>query len=214
MDLRAVGRAGVAIILACAACGAGCDQSDRSAIRDTVRHMDALTDGGDGEGAAALIAPESFAYYDRLVKLALDASAKEVWALPAGDQSEILRMRNRLSRKELGAMDGRGWVVHSIKQGWWRDEESWDAGRIKVRGNSATGVAYLDGEETIMTLQFVKVEGRWLADYRHVDPEMEAFIRETARDEGMTVQEVLVAWEEEELGQPVKKDIWQPMKKK
>lgn len=211
---RAIGRTGAAIILASALCGTGCDQSDRSAIRATVQQMDAMTDGGDGEGAAGLIAPESFAYYDRLVKLSRDAGAKEIWGLPAADQSEILRMRNRVPRKDLGALDGRGWVVHSIKQAWWHDEESWDARRIKVRGNSATCTAYVDGEETLTTLHFVRVEDRWLIDYRHVDPEMEQFVRETARLEGKTVQEVLVAWEEEEVGKPVKPDVWQPMKKK
>lgn len=206
-------RLSLGAVVAAWCCLAGaCGDSDRQAIRATMQEVDALTDASRGEEAAALMAPESFDYYERLRRIALDGAAREVHALPAVEQAEVLSMRNRMDRAQLDALDGRGWVVHAVNQGWWRDEESWDVGRVRVRGNSASGTAFIDGEETILTIHFVRVGDRWTVDQRQVDPEWESAIADAAAAEDKSVPEILVQWEEEETGRPVRKDIWDPMK--
>lgn len=191
----------------------GCNQEEKQAIRETTRLVDELTDAAKGEEAVALFAPEAIEHFGRLVRFALDAPAVQVQSLPVSDQMHVLMMRNRMTRKELSPLDGRGWLIHAINKEWWFDPESWEARDIRLRGNSAQATAYLDGEETEMVLDFVKVDDRWTIDYRRHDPQIDLLSSDMAADLGITVSELLVMWEEEAYGQPAKPDIWSPMKK-
>jgi hypothetical protein len=198
---------------------AGCDES-REEVELTWQELNTTAARRDGEGFASLLAPESFQHFDRIIKIALDAPYDKTSRLPVGERYEMLRMRNRMKRKDLSKMDGRAWVVHAVSQGWYggSEETVLKIGEIKARGNSATAdiVFEWDRVETIVvtTLSFNKVEDRWLVDWRHPDPLIERYVKRARELGHLSEDQVLLQMEERGSGKEVPREmLWDPMKK-
>ncbi len=211
----------LAAVLALLVVPAGCDES-REEVELTWQELNTTAARSDGEGFANLLAPESFQHFDRIIKLALDAPYDKTLRLPVAERREILRMRNRMKRKDLSKMDGRAWVVHAVSQGWYGGGGSGETvlkiGEIKARGNSATAdiVYELSSVEKIVitTLSFNKVEERWLVDWRHPDPLIERVVKRAREVGHASEDQVLLAMEERATGKEVPREtLWDPMKK-
>lgn len=212
-----------ALLLALAA--PGCDD----ASGEIERTLDELRDASlrhNGEAFASLLAPESFGPYTQLIAQALDATPEQVSGLSISQKVDLVMMRNRMKRKDLAAMDGRAWVVHAVNQGWYeipeQDEEVKKMQTVKVRGNSASVETYYgewgmfsggrNGEPIKDTLGFIKVEDRWLYDFRRPAELFEVLVTMAAEISHATTDQVLERMEGRQTGKDVNYDIWKPMK--
>lgn len=205
---------------------AGCG-GEREQIEATFEEISQAATRGDGEAFVRLLAPESFAHYDTLIQMALNGKAVQVAALPLTDRAEIVMMRNRMTRKELSAMDGRSWLVHAVRNQWYGgalDEDVIYKKRFTVRGTTADVEVVYEfawalfsgqhaGERMKDHFTFIKVEDRWLLDYRRPATLFEQVVQYAARTRHLSVEQVLERMESEDSGKPVGREIWEPMKK-
>ncbi len=205
----------------------GCDDA-REEIDLTMADLDSAAQRRDGEGFARLLAPESFQHYDRLRKIALDGTVEQIHRLPHSEKLDVVMMRNRSTRKELGAMDGRAWVVHVVRQGWIDGvsppEELVSKKNVRVTANSATlEIVYnvrqplFTGEGSLEkysdTIAFQKVDDRWLADARRPSVLFERIIELERQISHRSPFQIIEAMEAEDSGKKVAHDIWsKPMR--
>lgn len=218
MPLRAIAVLAVAALLFVPA---GCDDA-REEVELTWQELNTTAARRDGEGFARLLSPESVGHFDRLIKVALDAPYAKTQRLPVRERYEILRMRNRMKRKDLSKMDGRAWVVHAVNQGWYGGSEDTvlKIGRIRTSGNSATAdIVYeipgrvVDKDLVITTLAFNKVEDRWLVDVRQPDPLIEQVVQRMREIGHASEDQALLALETRASGKDVPREaLWDPMK--
>ncbi|MFM9996355.1 MAG: hypothetical protein ACKVU4_11205 [Phycisphaerales bacterium] len=206
----------------------GCDAAVAEDIELTLTDMRSAADRQDGEAFVNLLAPESFDYYERVRKLALDASYARIDALTITEKLDILVMRNRCTRKQLEPLDGRGWVVYAIGEGWYDgprfDEESVHERNVTVRGTTATlEVVYKarqahftgegSGQRVSDTFTFLQVEDRWLADWRGQSALFERLVNLTRDETHKSVNQILEGVESKVSLKPVDKSIWEtPMR--
>lgn len=122
-----------------------CDKHrlDKQQIEAAWNDYRSAGDKRDGEFVASVMSQESINRYGRLLKLALDAPAKECKKFTPTDLLEIANMRMHYTRKDLSKLDGRSWVVQSVNDGQWDTlEADWKLTAIKIgpKGDTAAGV--------------------------------------------------------------------------
>lgn len=217
-----------ALVLALSLLAASCGEDELAAIEQTMQELDAAAARQDGETFVTLLAPESFDYYDQLLKRALNAEYRTIQTLSITEKHELLVMRNRCTRKELEPMDGRAWVVHAVNKGWYggitlEDESVFDK-RIEQRGSTAHLIITYDafqrrgtgegsGQRVTDTLTFIKIEDRWLADWRRPSVLLERLIKMADNRSDRTVNQILEGIESRISGKDVTWEIWEkPMK--
>src|SRR5262245_275048 len=117
----------------------GCDQAEAKAVREADVLVDKTLDAKDGEAYVKLVSKDSIALYDRLVKLAREADRVKVDSLPYSEKRAVLEMRHRASASEIKKFDGRGYLIHAVKNGWLNSTSSMGTkrGRIQVKRGSA-----------------------------------------------------------------------------
>lgn len=76
-------------------------------------------EASDAAGAVALLSARSFDHYGAILKLGLDASESQTKKLQPHQMVEVAIMRQKGKRKDLKNLDGRGYVTHAVKNGWW-----------------------------------------------------------------------------------------------
>lgn len=135
-----------------------------------------------------------------------------------------------MTRKNLAALDGRGWIVHAVNNGWYElheadeDEEALRKKQtVTVRGSTATVERYYGewgffsggrtGDPVKDYMTFNKVGDRWLYDFRRPAALFEEVVKIASDELNMTTEQVLVRFEQHWSGKAVPRDIWEPMKK-
>ncbi|MEX2081304.1 MAG: hypothetical protein WEC33_06780 [Dehalococcoidia bacterium] len=158
----------------------GCENPEED-IDLTVSELEDASARRNGAAFVALLAPESFTHYDRMIQLALNATPKQLQSMSIMDKLDIVMMRNRMKRKDLEAIDGKAWIAKAVGEGWYEaeggDEADVHERNITVRGSTATVEIIYDArwglfqgadslERVRDTMSFIKVDDRWLYDYR------------------------------------------------
>lgn len=199
----------------------GCEDPNAeevAAIRASLRKLDEANRNCDGAAAVAVMSSRGLAEYDRVVRLALDATAAEVHELLPGEMWHVIQLRHRLTRRELEAMDGRAYQEYATGNCWYSfddDEGSYDEsiGAIHVSGDTAYG-DILDerGRKSGVQAHFEREDGVWKLNEFSFDRYNDEVLLELAAEEGLPIAEYLVLWEELETGDPVPDSIWDPMR--
>lgn len=102
-------------------------------------------DSGDSETALKLLTDRSIEMYGGILQQALNANETQTKSLPASQMIEVFTARSKGTRKELRNLDGRGFVAHAVKNGWWRQEDRLRIEDVKLNG--AWGdITLVDGE--------------------------------------------------------------------
>lgn len=195
---------------------AACDNQspDRRAIEAVWASWDRVNLNRDGEGAAKLYSSSTLEHYARVLKLGLDAKPDELARLTPMELREIATMRNRATREDLEKLDGRGYARFAAASGWYDIDSGGDAklGPIKITGDIAGADVRFDGRKA-WRVQFVREGGEWKLDETTMYDFSSQAYRDEAKEAGLSLQDYFEALEEDETGQPVSKDLWQPMKR-
>jgi len=190
----------------------GCNK-EAEPVRQCYESFIVACNESNGPGAAALLAPASIAYYDRLLGVARSGKRATVERLTAIERAEVFAMRCRLAPQDMKNMTGREWVALSVGKGWWaEDDESYHfgLGTITVRGDSATGIIKDYDGATPYKFDFVNDSGTWRLDFNRADELINRDIAQLCREEGITEEEYLFEMELNETGQEVTDAVWNP----
>lgn len=124
-------------------------------------------------------------------------------------------MRHRCTRKQLEQMTGRDWVVYSAEQGWMHTSNEYadlSIGAVTVRGNTAVGEIWVNGEKTKLNYAFVREGDAWKVDLTEANKAWDEAIETYARIYRTKVDTMLLNMESGQTGERVSKKIWDPMR--
>lgn len=222
------------------------DYRKRAAIAEDVKSTYAAylqaCEANDGTGAAALLSSRSFDHYAALLQLGLNASESQTRKLQPHQLIEVAIMRQKGKRKDLKSLDGRGYVTHAVKNGWWggsnlgikdvrvmtnwgeivlHDQEWADAYRDQRISNILGGRrrrAFSSGSARIpkppeLVIRMVQEDGAWKVCEAGSTQGSDKFIMELAAIEGISVTEFVELFVAEETSEGKPNPaIWKPMK--
>lgn len=221
----------------------GCEHSaDKSEIRRVYDEVQRCYLEGDAAAAEAILAPESFEMYDRLLPIALTGRKPDLMALQPHERAEVLMLRAKATRSEMKGKTGKDWFLRSISEGWWTgdgfeldiDDFQWwkdgDKQEAKARvyeisyeqrrslglGRRARSFSY-DARvrtKTDQWLRFIKSDGVWKFDQRSMDEAFGMWMKNNCGSYGMTVDEFVVEYVAASAGldEKLPESIWKPMK--
>lgn len=144
----------------------------------------------------------------------------EVAGLPAIERSAILSIRHRIPLEERQKMDGRALLTRVVSERWWADLPGEDPpvtlGEIKINGAYARARVIYEGKRTGAWFEFIRENTYGQADptapWKLDDPTRDPFwndrIARWAREYNMSEDDMLVMFEAEETGRPVRRNIW------
>ncbi len=225
--------------------GFGCDKhaKDKAEVRGAWESYRAAADSGDGSTACTFLARPTVDHYDRLLKLALDAPATEVWKLRPTEMAEIGAMRLNYTRKQLRGVSGAGYVSMAIKDGFWSTfDAEWKLTNVSISQDGKTAKALihnprLEAEARSNALSralggrrvrrlvdqvgpsprfdcgFVKDGSTWKYDEMPTISNIDKLITELAKEEQMSVRDYLTLTMSGEDTLKAGLKMWEPMKK-
>lgn len=232
----------LALLLAAVASFVGCDKqksADQEAIRKLWDEWHRVNTQRDGVAAINVYSSDTFDYYARVVKLAMDAKQEEIFKEDFVTIREILRMRCRATRKQLQRLDGRAYTAFATSQGWYAsDGDPMVLKDIRIAGDFATAVMYdpealkeyrADQLSSALSRRrsrrnraekppeypvgFVREGGFWKLDEKTLYPTWNEWFAEERKFAGINMRDFLMEIEREETGNPVPMSVWNPMKK-
>jgi hypothetical protein len=168
-----------AVLLALAMLGAaGCEDLEGE-VRDTYQQYVAAYSNKDVATVLALTDPKYIEHLDYVVKKARTANREEAMRLTPAERVTLVRIRNRLTKKEIDALDGKGWLSKTVQEDWRIDEilDGLQLGMIKVRKPRAYGTMVLGPYETIFKMEFVKTGDQWVLDPMAIEEVINDFLR-------------------------------------
>lgn len=179
--------------------------------------MDHYNNTKNGKAILGVFTGETFEGYERVIKVALDGTKDEVSALGPSDRMEVLRIRTRAKRAEVEKLNGRQYCEFATSRGWYvrplSDRTEDTLRRITINGDTATADLHSDGEPTRVKLRFVRQDGAWRFDEPDAFKQWDREWIELAREEGITVNDLILEELATELGKEVPDSAWRPMKK-
>jgi hypothetical protein len=113
-----------------------------------------------------------------------------------------------MTRKDLSKMDGRAWLKQVVVRSWGGNivaaPEYVDHKTVRARGSSATLEIVYDLEQPLFSgegsgrtlsdrIDFIKVENRWLADWRRPATLLERLVEVESRINRTSPERVLIA---------------------
>lgn len=192
---------------------AGCDKraAEVAAADD---QYDARLDANDGEGAVKFVSKDSLARLDRLLTVARTGNSASVKALPYGDKIEVLGMRLLLGRELHQPIDARTYFIRVVNKGWYSSSSSYERIKVKVNGKGTSATVTLRDPEDSETYSsyWVFEDGAWKFDEVADMKKHDAEFRKAVKEAGMTEEEVIFAILEEETGETLTPELWDPPK--
>lgn len=193
------------------ACDTG--SADREAVRDAIEQYYTAYAANDGAKVVGLVTNSTIRWYDRMLSMGRDGTAQQIANLTSQEKWEILMMRNRNTKAQIKDMDGRAYFIHATSKGYYvNDDVKVDLPRIRIMGTTAIAPVTIDGEDSDLEARFFKEDGSWKIDETTLYPVYCKWIELGARFERMTVEQFLIATEEDETGKKVRSDIWDRMR--
>ena len=168
-----------------------------------------------GEEAVDLIDSSTLRYYASMKDAALNAKQQEVRNMTLVDKLNVLGFRHQIGAGQLQRLSERELFVSLVDQGWVVPEGFADSGlgQINISGDTADGEFLSGGQGTQFKFRFVKEGGVWRMDLTAqlstVDQAMRAVFLQTDMREATFIDRML----EKVSGNPVTKDIWEPLVK-
>jgi hypothetical protein len=197
----------------------GCDarSDDRKEMRAVFARLNECNRAADGDGIVDVFTKSSFARNEELVKLGLDGTASQVKALPPNDMMEVLRMRLRSTRPELARLDGRGYVRYATSNGWYvrppaeLSDETLTGFTFTKDAREARAQVVSDGKKVPTRIHFIVEDNAWRYDEPEAMGEFDRDMHKWARQERMSIEELVLSLLEDELGKEIPSTVWDPM---
>jgi hypothetical protein len=205
----------VAISLLALALVPGCDKDAqaKSAVRESFDLLLFYEQNRNGREAVKLYTENSFPRYERLIRIALDGTPEQVRALPVMDIYEVLIMRTMGTRRELTKLSGKQYLELATSRGWWGpdDGSEYVLRDIRINGDSATAEVVIDRWRSGVRIGFSREGDIWKYDDEFSSQSWNDPIRNWAREAGMTVEQFVIDWIEEDHDREVPVTVWGPM---
>lgn len=190
----------------------GCDLKDQQAVRAADAAWDQAFDNGDVEGVIRRISRSSFEWYDRLARLAREATREQVFALPYSERLEVVMMRHCLNREELRKLDGRGWVTWHVESGPYVSTTSlgFKPSKVVVRKTSAQIRYSYRGKLLSDAVWYVLEDGEWKADYPATAPFHDYRALIDSQTQGISEEKMLLGYLADLTGEYPRESVWDP----
>ena len=213
----------------------GCDKhaQDRAAIHHVIEKVITARDERNGEAYSQLIAADNLDYYARTLKIALSGKKADITALPFHQRYEILLVRLLGTKKELKALDGKGYVAWAVSNGLYeympspnadlnigdltfrQDEAYCDLvvkTERKVRLHRRGSTTITEEKPTPYTLRFSLEGGQWKFDENTFNKALDIQIQTEINQAGVDEDKVLIGMLKENTGMDIPPHIWTMMK--
>jgi hypothetical protein len=157
---------------------AGCDDAEQE-VRDTFHQYMAAQSDKDVDTVLALTDPRYIEHLDFVVKMARTGARDRVLQLTPAERVQVVRMRNRLTKPELAALDGKGWLTRTVKEEWRIDEvlDGFELGNVTIKKPRAFAKMDMGGFPTELKMEFVKTGDRWVLDPTAIEDLINEFLR-------------------------------------
>ncbi len=168
----------------------------------------------DGPKAIALLSANSFAYYDRMRKLALSGSREEIERLPDVDRLLALSLRVRVPPETQESGSPQDIVAYAINAGMISANAVAKAelGEITIQGEQAEGQIVVNQSPVGAVFRFHSEDGTWKFDLEHVTVLARGTISAMAEKNGTPENEVILQFLSKVTGKTVGPEIWQPLR--
>lgn len=168
----------------------------------------------DGRKAVTMLSANSFAYYDRMRKLALSGSREEIERLPDVDRLLALSLRVRAPRATLESGSPQDIVAYAIDAGMIGAGAVAKAelGEITIQGDQAEGQVVVNQSPVGAAFRFHSEGGTWKFDLEHVTVLARGTISGMAEKSGTPENEVILQILSKMTGKTVGPEVWQPLR--
>jgi hypothetical protein len=196
----------------------GCDQHamDKMAIKRVLSDFKNANIQSNGKALSGLLTPESFTAYSRVLFIAPAGKKEDILKLTPVEVVEVVRIRARMTRKQLAGMDGLAYQEYATSNGWYTHDEGLEDDYRKIvvapDGLSATARLYDGRVRTNHSLEFRKVNGKWLFHEPSVAPFANDSYNMAMQLFGDSMAELALEEVSGEVGRELGDEIWQPMK--
>ena len=188
----------------------GCDERPAQVRACFNNFFDACNDRR-GSDAAALLCKDNYDYYMKVRDLALTANKQELMARPLVERVEALLARVLVDHKTLRTLDGRGVFAAVTSAGGNEFPGQIRLTKIKMGRESATGRCVIDGGDAGLGYTFSLEEDQWKIDFQSPDKKIAGQLKDIARKERMTEEELTLAFLSESVDeQLLGPEIWKP----
>jgi hypothetical protein len=168
----------------------------------------------DGAKAVTVLSANSFAFYDRMRKLALSGSREEIERLPDVDRLLALSLRVRAPRETLESGSPKDIVAYAVNAGMIgvNAVARAELGEITIQGNQAEGQILVNQSPVGAAFRFHSEDGTWKLDLEHVTVMSRGTISGMAEKSGTPENEVLLQILSKMAGKTVGPEVWQPLR--
>lgn len=200
---------------------ASCDESrnkQRAEVRQTFKEFSEAFFAKDGETAASFISERTFAYYDRILPLALNADDAQLSELPTLDLFSCISLRHRYSADELQNLDGRKIVTDSFTQmtSPAAAPSILDIGEIDLRtdrGEAVASVYLAPGEwHNDIKVTFHREGGSWKLDFTSMFDALAPRIEPNLMDESSSRAEMVLYYLQIHENEQIGRELLSPRK--
>lgn len=195
-----------------AAHGAATLQDD---LRELYASYNAALAAKDGPKAASCLHSRILASYGEAHALALKATRAELTDVSPHKKLIALYIRAAATPDDLDRMKGPGDVVaFMVQKGALRSEPqaSIDLREFSTEGEQVFASLYSNGRNTHLRLRFEKEAGAWKVDLGGLDAMADDVYTQSARMQGVSVDESLLRLVQQSIGRPVADTIWTPLR--
>jgi hypothetical protein len=224
-----------ALVLMCLTIlASGCDKhaQDRIEIAALTNRMGEAIDARNGDAYAELLCADSIDYHDRTLKLILSGKKADIENLPFHQRYEILLVRMIGKKKDLKALDAKGYAAWAVTNGIFeympgpqgqlvpgdlifRKDEAYlnlvdESGR-KVRRGKYVARSGSDRTSTSYTYRFVLEKSLWKFDETAFAEAFDKEVSVEVKRAGVDENKVLLAFLSESLGRDVPQSVWNSM---
>lgn len=196
----------VLTLLAFFAAGAGgCEDPKAKDVRAADDRINQAIDSGNGAAAIKLLTRDTLNRYTRLVKAAREMSRQSLRGLPFVDRMDVLLIRARFSAADLKNMDGAGYYKTLIDRRMIQSTvaEGMRAGKVKVKGNSATMEWWAEGDPEPSMGFYEFEDGEWKEDQVAFAQWEDRLLTKNRKEAGMTEEELIEEIIAETLSRPM-----------
>ena len=167
----------------------------------------------DGSRAVSVLSSNSFAYYDRVRKLALSAPKSELDELEGTERMLVLGLRHQAPHDLLETGTPEDLLAYAVNAGLVSDTAvaKTELGEVTIEGELARCWIVVDGQPTRGVLQFALEDGGWKFDLEFAMRSSAGLIAALARQSGMSENDVVFELLSLGSGKPVGPDIWKPL---
>ena len=167
----------------------------------------------DGALAASAVSSNSLSYYDRMRKLALSASKRDLEALEGTERMLVLALRYQAPLALLTSGKPEDLVAYAVDAAMVSDTGivETELGEVTIRGDLARCWIIVDGKPTRGVLQFALEGGRWKFDLEFAMRSSAGWISALALESGMSEDDVIFELLAGGSKKPIGPDIWQPL---